>query len=256
MIHKTALIDPSASISSNVKIGAYTIIDKNVSIGEGTVIKEHAIIRENTSLGKNNIVYQYSSIGEIPQDLKFKDEQTTCTVGDNNIFRENCTIHRGTKDGISDTYIGSNNLFMAYTHVAHDCIIHDECILSNAASLAGHVEVESNVSLGGFTLVHQFCRVGKYAFSGLGTVISQDVTPYTLIAGNHAKAYKINSEGLKRKKFNENDIKQLEKCFKIFIRSSKPFNEKLTLFKSLNIDSDCSDYFVNFIKNSKRGITR
>ncbi|MCH1416884.1 MAG: acyl-ACP--UDP-N-acetylglucosamine O-acyltransferase [Gammaproteobacteria bacterium] len=256
MIHKTAIIDSSASISSNVKIGAYAIIDKNVSIDEGTVIKEHAVIRENTFLGKNNIVYQNSSIGERPQDLKFKNEKTTCTIGDNNIFRENCSIHRGTKDGISDTNIGNNNLFMAYTHVAHDCIIHDGCILSNAASLAGHVEVESNVSLGGFTLVHQFCRIGMYAFSGLGTVISQDVTPYTLIAGNHAKAYKINAEGLKRKNFNEEDIKKLEKCFKIFIRSSKPLKEKINLFKNLNINSECSNYFVDFIKNSRRGVTR
>ena len=256
MIHKTAIIDSTALISSNVNIGAYAIIDKNVSIGEGTIIKEHAVIRKNTTLGKNNIVYQYSSIGEEPQDLKFKDEKTTCTIGDNNIFRENCSIHRGTKDGISDTNIGNNNLFMAYTHVAHDCIIQDGCILSNAASLAGHVEVESNVSLGGFTLVHQFCKIGKYAFSGLGTVISQDVTPYTLIAGNHAKAYKINSEGLKRKKFNNNDIKHLETCFRIFIRSSKPFKEKLNLFKNLNINNACSDYFVDFIINSKRGITR
>lgn len=256
MIHKTALIDSTASIAPSVKIGAYAIIDKNVSIDEGTVIKEHAVIRENTSLGKNNIVYQFASIGEQPQDLKFKNEKTTCTIGDNNIFRENCSIHRGTKDGISDTYIGNNNLFMAYTHVAHDCVIQDKCILSNAASLAGHVEVDSNVSLGGFTLVHQFCKIGMYAFSGLGTVISQDVTPYTLVAGNHAKAYKINSEGLKRKDFNEEDIKKLEKCFKIFIRSSQPLQEKLKLFKKRNISSDCSDYFVDFIINSKRGITR
>lgn len=256
MIHKTALVDSTASISPNVQIGAYVIIDKNVSIGEGSVIKDHAVIRENTSLGENNIVFQYSSIGEEPQDLKFKNEKTTCTIGNNNIFRENCTIHRGTKDGISDTNIGNNNLFMAYTHVAHDCIIKDECILSNAASLAGHVEVDSNVSLGGFTLVHQYCRIGKHAFSGLGTVISQDVTPYTLIAGNHAKAYKINSEGLRRKKFDEDDIKKLEKCFKIFIRSSAPLKEKINLFRNLNISGDCSDYFVDFIINSKRGITR
>ena len=256
MIHKTAIIDSSASISSNVKIGAYAIIDKNVSIDEGTIIKEHAVIRENTFLGKNNIVYQNSSIGERPQDLKFKNEKTTCTIGDNNIFRENCSIHRGTKDGISDTNIGNNNLFMAYTHVAHDCIIHDGCILSNAASLAGHVEVESHVSLGGFTLVHQFCHIGKHAFSGLGTVISQDVTPYTLIAGNHAKAYKINSEGLRRKDFKDTTIRDLEKCFKIFIKSTKPLEDRLTLFKELNISCDHVNSFVDFIVNSKRGITR
>jgi UDP-N-acetylglucosamine acyltransferase len=256
MIHKTALIDPSASISSNVEIGAYAIIDKNVSIDDGTVIKEHAIIRENTSIGKNNVVYQFSSIGEQPQDLKYKNEITTCTIGDNNIFRENCTIHRGTKEGIANTSIGNDNLFMAFTHVAHDCVIQDKCIFSNAASLAGHVEVDSYVSLGGFTLVHQYCRIGKYAFSGLGTVISQDVTPYTLIAGNHAKAYKINSEGLKRKNFKKEDIKLLERCFKLFVKSNIPLQDKLESFGKLNIENSHLDYFINFIVNSKRGITR
>ena len=145
---------------------------------------------------------------------------------------------------------------MAYTHVAHDCIIENDCILSNAASLAGHVKLESNVSLGGFTLVHQFCHIGNHAFSGLGTVISQDVTPYTLIAGNHAKAYKINSEGLRRKNFDDKSIRDLEKCFKIFIKSTKSLEERLSLFKDLNISCNHVNSFVDFIVNSKRGITR
>jgi UDP-N-acetylglucosamine acyltransferase len=256
MIDSKSLIHESASIADNVKIGAYSIIGENVSIGAGTVIKEHAVIRANTSIGKNNTVYQFSTIGEEPQDLKFNNEHTTCTIGDHNIIREYSSIHRGTKDGISDTIIGNNNLLMAYTHIAHDCILEDNCILSNAASLAGHVKLESNVSLGGFTLVHQFCHIGKYSFSGLGTVISQDVTPYTLIAGNHAKAYKINSEGLRRKEFDNTTIKDLEKCFKIFIKSSKTLEERLATFKALNIKSEHVNSFVEFILASKRGITR
>ena len=256
MIDSKSLIHESASIADNVKIGAYSIIDKNVSIGEGTVIKEHAVIRENTTIGKNNCIYQFATIGEEPQDLKFHDEHTTCIIGDNNIIREYSSIHRGTKDGISNTKIGNNNLLMAYTHVAHDCIIENDCILSNAASLAGHVKLESNVSLGGFTLVHQFCHIGNHAFSGLGTVISQDVTPYTLIAGNHAKAYKINSEGLRRKNFDDKSIRDLETCFKIFIKSTKPLNERLSLFKGLNITCNHANSFVDSIVNSKRGITR
>jgi UDP-N-acetylglucosamine acyltransferase len=256
MIDKKSLIHESASIADNVSIGAYAIIGENVSVGEGTVIKEHAVLRANTSIGKNNTVFQFSTIGEQPQDLKFDNENTTCTIGDNNIIREYSSIHRGTKDGISDTIIGNNNLLMAYTHIAHDCVLEDNCILSNAASLAGHVRLESNVSLGGFTLVHQFCHIGKYAFSGLGTVISQDVTPYTLIAGNHAKAYKINSEGLRRKKFDNTTIKDLEKCFKIFIKSSKPLEDRLASFKELDIKSEHVDSFVEFILGSKRGITR
>ena len=256
MIDSNSSIHESASIADDVKIGAFTVIGKNVSIGEGTIIKEHVVIRENTTIGKNNNIYQFATIGEEPQDLKFHDEQTTCTIGNNNTIREYCSIHRGTNDGISDTKIGNNNLLMAYTHVAHDCIVEDNCILSNAASLAGHVKLESNVSLGGFTLVHQFCHIGKYAFSGLGTVISQDVTPYTLIAGNHARAYKINSEGLRRKNFNDTTIRDLEKCFKIFIRSTKPLEDRLASFKELKISCKHSENFINFIVNSKRGITR
>ncbi len=256
MIHETAQIHSSANISGDVEIGAFAIIDKNVSIGTGSVVKEHAVIRENTSLGKNNTIYQFATIGDVPQDLKFSGEETKTTIGDNNIFREYSSIHRGTEKGISNTIVGNNNLFMAYTHVAHDCIIDDHCILSNAASLAGHVKVESNVSLGGFTLVHQFCTIGKYAFSGLGTVISQDVTPYTLVAGNHAKAYKINSEGLRRNEFSDDTIKNLEKCFKIFVKSSNPMEEKNKIFNELGISDDEVSYFIKFIKNSQRGFIR
>jgi UDP-N-acetylglucosamine acyltransferase len=256
MIDEKSLIHKSATIADNVSIGAYAIIDENVSIGEGTVIKEYAVIRANTSIGKNNTIYQFSTIGEDPQDLKFNNESTTCTIGDDNIIREYSSIHRGTKHGISDTIIGNNNLLMAYTHIAHDCVIENNCILSNAASLAGHVRLESNVSLGGFTLVHQFCHIGKYAFSGLGSVVSQDVTPYTLVAGNHAKAFKINSEGLRRKNFDKITIKDLEKCFKIFIKSSKPLEERLAAFKDLNIKCPHVNSFVDFVLGSKRGITR
>ena len=256
MIHETCQIHPTASISHDVEIEAYAVINQNVSIDSGCHIKSHAIIRENTSLGKNNTVFQFATIGEQPQDLKFDGESTKCTIGDNNIFREYCSIHRGTSNGISDTIIGNNNLFMAYTHVAHDCVIKDSCILSNAASLAGHVNLESNVSLGGFTLIHQFCNIGKFAFSGLGSVISQDVTPYTLVAGNHAKAYKINSEGLRRNKFSNETIKNLEKAFKIFLKSGSTMEEKKEIFKNLNICDKEVNNFINFIENSKRGITR
>ena len=145
---------------------------------------------------------------------------------------------------------------MAYSHIAHDCIIKDNCILSNAASLAGHVRVGNNVSLGGFTLVHQFCDIGDYAFSGLGSVISRDVTPYTLVAGNHAQAYKINTAGLKRKGFSDNIISSLEKTFKLFIKSKSNRDEVLEAFKKLNIDCTEVDYFINFINSSERGVTR
>ena len=256
MIHESAIIDSSAKIADNVEIGAYSIIDKNVCISEGTIIRENVVIRENTTIGKNNFIYQFVTIGETPQDLKYKNEKTTCTIGDNNTFREYCSIHRGTSDGISDTNIGNGNLFMAYTHVAHDCTIANNCILSNAASLAGHVNLDSFVSLGGFTLVHQFCHIGEYAFSGLGTVISQDVTPYTLVAGNHAKAYKINSVGLKRKGFDAESISNLEKTFKLFVKSKKTKESRQQIYEDSNFSNPYTDRFVRFILESERGITR
>ena len=256
MIHPTAIISDTAKIDSSVEIGPYTIIDADVSIGPNTVIDSHVVIKNYTSIGQNNHIYQFASIGEDPQDLKYNGEDTKLVIGDNNTFREFCTINRGTTTGISETLIGCNNLFMAYTHVAHDCVIKDNCIMSNAASLAGHVRIGNNVSLGGFTLVHQFCDIGDYAFSGLGTVISRDVSPYTLVAGNHAQAYKINSAGLKRKGFDDVTISSLERVFKLFIKSKSSREEVQKAFEKLNIKSAEVDYFIDFIKNSERGVTR
>ena len=256
MIHPTAIISKSAKIDSSVTIGPYSIIGENVVILENTILESHVVIKKNTSLGRNNKIYQFASIGEDPQDLKFNNEETNLIIGDNNIFREFCTINRGTVTGINETIIGSNNLFMTSSHVAHDCVIKDNCILSNAASLAGHVRIGNNVSLGGFTLVHQFCEIGDYAFSGLGTVISRDVTPYTLVAGNHAQAYKINTAGLKRKGFDLDTIKGLEKAFKLFIKSKASRDQVNTEFKNLNLNHKEVKYFVSFINSSERGITR
>ena len=256
MIHKTAVIGKKAEIDSSVVIGPYSIIDDGVRIGAETIIESHVVIKKNTTIGKHSHIFQFASIGEIPQDLKFKGEESTLVIGDNNIFREYCTINRGTGAGISETLIGSDNLFMAYSHVAHDCIIKNNCIFSNAASLAGHVRVGNNVSLGGFTLVHQFCDIGDYAFSGLGTVISRDVTPYTLVAGNHAQAYKINVAGLKRKGFSSETISALEKTFKLFIKSKKSREEVNSSFKKLDLDYFEVNYFVDFVNSSERGVTR
>ena len=256
MIHKTAVVGKKAEIDTSVVIGPYSIIDDDVRIGAETIIESHVVIKKNTTIGKHNHIFQFASIGEIPQDLKFKGEDSTLVIGDNNIFREYCTINRGTGTGINETLIGSDNLFMAYSHVAHDCVIRNNCIFSNAASLAGHVRIGNNVSLGGFTLVHQFCDIGDYVFSGLGTVISRDVTPYTLVAGNHAQAYKINAAGLKRKGFSVETISALEKTFKLFVKSKKSREEVNSLFKKLNLDYSEVSYFVDFVNNSERGVTR
>ena len=256
MIHETAIIAKSAQIDPSVKIGPYCIIDDNVTIGKNTILESHVVVKNHTTIGNNNRIFQFASIGEDPQDLKYNGEGTKLVIGDNNIFREYCTVNRGTVTGYHETKIGSDNLFMAYSHIAHDCIIKNNCILSNAASLAGHVRLGDYVSLGGFTLVHQFCDIGDYAFSGLGTVISRDVTPYTLVAGNHARAYKINTAGLKRKGFPDDVILSLEKTFKLFIKSKSNREEVLESFKKLNIRYSEVDSFVSFINNSERGVTR
>ena len=256
MIHPTAIISKSAKLDSSVEVGPYSVIHDNVMIDSNTVIESHAVIKNHTTIGKNNHIYQFASIGEDPQDLKYKGEDSELIIGDNNIFREYSTVNRGTVTGINKTIIGSNNLFMAYTHVAHDCVIKDHCILSNAASLAGHVTLGKSVSLGGFTLVHQFCDIGDYAFSGLGTVISRDVTPFTLVAGNHAQAYKINSAGLKRKGFSDEVIRSLEKTFKLFVKSKSNRSQVNESFKKLGIDCQEVDYFIDFVNSSERGITR
>tara|TARA_B100001989_G_C24416623_1_gene401831 strand:+ start:22 stop:792 length:771 start_codon:yes stop_codon:yes gene_type:complete len=256
MIHKTAIIHPTAELDSTVSVGAYSVIEEDVRIDKDTVIEHHAIIKPHTTIGCNNKIYQFSSIGEIPQDLKFNGEKSQLIISDNNIFREFCTINRGTEAGINKTVIGSDNLFMSYTHVAHDCVIKDNCIFSNAASLAGHVEVGSHVSLGGFTLVHQFCNIGDHAFSGLGSVISRDVTPYTLVAGNHARAYKINTTGLKRSGMTDDVIQSLEKLFKLFVKSKIPRDECINTYNKSEVNFKESRYFVDFILKSVRGITR
>ena len=256
MIHPTAIISKSAKLDSSVEVGPYSVIHDNVMIDSNTVIESHVVIKNHTTIGKNNHIYQFASIGEDPQDLKYNGEDSKLIIGDNNIFREYSTVNRGTVTGINKTIIGSNNLFMAYTHVAHDCVIKDHCILSNAASLAGHVTLGKSVSLGGFTLVHQFCDIGDYAFSGLGTVISRDVTPFTLVAGNHAQAYKINSAGLKRKGFSDEVIRSLEKTFKLFVKSKSNRSQVNESFKKLGIDCQEVDYFIDFVNSSERGITR
>ena len=183
MIHPTAIIDPSSSVDENVKIGPYTVIGANVSIGTGTIIGPHVTINGTTTIGKNNHIYQFSSIGEDPQDKKYAGDLSYLEIGDNNVIREFTTIHRGTIQDNNTTIIGSDNLFMAYTHVAHDCVIEDHVILANAASLGGHVRIGSHVILGGFSIVHQFCYLGDHCFSAMGSAITKDVPPFVMVGG-------------------------------------------------------------------------
>jgi len=256
MIHSTAIIDPSATIADDVEIGPYSIIGADVVIGSGCVIKSHVIISGPSVFGKNNTVYQFASLGEAPQDLKYKGEKTTLEVGDNNVIREYCTFNRGTVDGNKVTKIGSNNLFMAYCHVAHDCIVGDETVFANAASIAGHVTVGNMAILGGFTSVHQFTEIGRQAFTGLGSVVTADIPPFCIAAGNRAKTVSLNKKGLQRKGFSDDCIRALHKSFRLLLKSKKTRDESLIELAPLIEKYSDVKYFVDFIVNSERGIAR
>jgi len=254
MIHATAIIDPTAQLADDVEVGPYSIIGPQVEIGAGTVIGPHAVIMGPCRIGRGNRIFQFASVGEVPQDKKYAGEPTTLEVGDENVIREYVTISRGTITGLGKTVIGNGNLLMAYTHVAHDCIVGDHCVLANGASLAGHVEVGDHAILGGFSLVHQFTEIGTGAFCGMGSLITKDVPPFSTAAGERAKVIGINKEGLKRSGFSPQLIRALHKSFRELLRSRGP---KEDVYK--NLEPLCAEFaevevFVNFIKNSKRGI--
>lgn len=255
-IHPTAIIDSSSSLDSSVKVGPYSIIGKNIVIGKDTIIGPHVVIESNCEIGDNNKIYQFSSIGEIPQDKKYEGEECKLIIGSNNTIRESCTINRGTKaGGKATTSIGDNNWIMAYVHIAHDCLVGNNNIMSNATSLAGHVEIGNFATLAGYVLVHQFCRIGDYAFAGMGAALNQDLPPYLLATGSFAKTYGLNKEGLKRNNFSEGAINALHKAYKLVFRSSNnPINtEELT---SLSKEHEEVSNLLTFIDESKRGVVQ
>ncbi len=256
MIHPQSIIDPSAKIADDVSIGPFTVIGPDVEIASGTSIASHVVINGPTKIGKDNTVYQFASVGEKPQDLKFNNEPTQLIVGDRNTIREYVTLHRGTPDGGNVTRIGSDNLFMASSHVAHDCIIGDHVILANATALAGHVVVEDHVILGGYTTVHQFTRIGAHAFTGFSTAIDRDVLPFFTVAGNRARAIGINKEGLKRRGFSTETIRALQQAFKLLIKSSS--SHKIALEKVAEIAQRDENVrmMMDFLDSSERGWIR
>ena len=254
MRHPTAVIDEDARLAADVEVGAYSVIGAGVEIDSGTVIGPHAVIMGPSRIGRDNRIFQFASVGEAPQDKKYHGEPTTLEVGDRNIIREYVTLNRGTINGGGKTVVGSDNLFMAYSHVAHDCIVGSHCVLANAASLAGHVEVGDYAILGGFTSVHQFTQIGSQAFCGLGSVVTQDIPPFSTAAGNRARVVGINKEGLKRNGFSADLIRALHKSFRELLKSKDSRETALERLEPL-----CQKYpevatFVDFVKNTKRGI--
>jgi len=256
MIHPQAIIDPGAKIGKNVTIGPWTYIAANVVIGDDCHISSHVVINGPTKIGKRNRVFQFASIGEDCQDLKYAGEPTELIIGDNNIFRECCTIHRGTLQDNSLTQIGSNNLFMAYTHVAHDCLVGNHCIMANNASIAGHVHVGDHVIIGGMSGVHQFCHIGSHSFVAANALVLKDIPAYVLASGHPAKPFGLNSEGLKRRGFSNDIILSIKRAYKEVYRKKQSVEEALSAILAQGESSSELELFTGSIKKSTRGIIR
>ncbi|VAW36764.1 Acyl-[acyl-carrier-protein]--UDP-N-acetylglucosamine O-acyltransferase [hydrothermal vent metagenome] len=256
MIHKTAIINTTAQLADDVKVGAYTIIEKDVSIGAGTEIKAHVTISKHTDIGENNRIFQFSSIGEEPQDKKYNNESTRTIIGNNNTIREYVTINRGTVDDKGITKVGNNNWIMAYVHIAHDCIIGNDITIANGTTLGGHVHLEDYVILGGFTKLHQFCRIGTHAFTAMDTGFQKDLPPYIMAQGNPAKPRAINIEGLKRRGFTQADISAIKKAFKLLYKSDLRLAEALIEIQKLADTHLAVQTMIDFIQASNRSIVR
>lgn len=256
MIHPTAIIHPQADIAENVSIGAYSMIGADVKVGADTFIGPHVVIKGPTVLGKSNRIYQFSSIGEDPQDKKYSNEITRLEIGDRNTIREYTSMHRGTQQDNSVTKIGNDNLFMAYTHVAHDCIIGNHVIMANGASLAGHVRLNSHAILGGFTLVHQFTQIGQYSFSAMGSAITQDIPPFVMVGGRPTRPHGINSVGMERNGISAEDIRLIRKAYKMIYKMNLRLEDAIDQMEDLAGDSKELSDMVNFLRNVSRGILR
>jgi len=256
LIDPTAIVDPAAKLGKNVTIGAYSIIGPGVEIGDDSWIGPHVVIRGPTRIGRGNRIFQFASIGEDPQDKKYKGEPTLLEIGDRNLIRESCTINRGTVQGGGVTRIGHDNWIMAYCHIAHDCIIGNSTIFANNASLAGHVEVDDFVILGGFALVHQFCRLGAYSFAAFGSHINQDVPPFVMVRGQMASPHAINSEGMRRHGRTAEQIREMRRAYRTLYRSGLRFEEARAILKEQAKTVPDVALLTAFLDKSERGIIR
>ena len=256
MIDSRAIIDPRAQIGENVHIGPFSVIGPDVQVHGGVWIGPHVVITGNTRIGADTKIYQFCSIGEAPQHLGYNDEPTHLNIGERNIIREYCTLNRGTAQGGGVTRIGDDNFLMAYVHIAHDCQVGSRTIFANCASLAGHVSVGDHVVLGGFSLVHQFCRLGAHCITGIGTVCLQDIPPFIVAAGNRASPHGINVKGIKRRGFSETDMTELKRAYKVLYRCGLALNDALHELRGETWDSIYVDQLVQFITTSERGIIR
>jgi UDP-N-acetylglucosamine acyltransferase len=255
-IHPTAIIHPEAQLDSTVEVGPYAVIGQKVRIGPGTRVGPHAVIEGDTTLGAKNRVFQFASVGAEPQDLKYAGEDTKLVIGDENLIREFTTLHKGTSGGGGTTRIGNKNLFMAYSHVAHDCRVSNGCVLANSVALAGHVELGDHVIMGGLSAVHQFTRIGKHAFIAGGSMVAMDVPPYCTAQGDRAELAGLNTVGLTRHGFSDEQIGRVKEAYKILFRSKMGLNEALSKLKAAHGGHPEIDHLVDFLLGSQRGVTR
>jgi UDP-N-acetylglucosamine acyltransferase len=256
VIDPHALVSPQAKLAADVTVGPFSVIGPHVQIGARTIVGPHVVINGPTKIGADNRIFQFASIGDAPQDKKYNGEPTRLEIGDRNVFRESCTVNRGTAQGHGVTRIGDDNLFMAYSHVAHDCIIGNKAVFANCAAVGGHVEIGDWVSLGGLTAVHQYVKIGAHAFLAGGAIVQRDIPPYVMVAGNPAEPRMVNSEGLKRRGFDEEQIRQIREAYRILYRSDLKLADALEKLRPIADTRPEIKAFVDFIDSSTRSLVR
>jgi UDP-N-acetylglucosamine acyltransferase len=255
-IHATAIIEPSAKLGKNVSVGPYSYIGADVELGDNCVVESHVLIKGESTFGHSNHFYQFSSIGEDCQDKKYAGEPTRLLVGNNNVFRESVTVHRGTVQDQSITQIGDNNLLMVGVHLAHDCVLGNDNILANNVTIAGHVHIADNVILGGMTAVHQFCKIGAHSFAGGGAIVLRDIPPFIMISGTKHIPQGINSEGLRRRGFDKDTIMQIKRAYKVIYRDGNTTSQALERLNEMATTTPEVGLLADFIQRSERGIVR
>ncbi len=256
MIHPTAIVHPDARLGSDIRIGAYALIGAAVEIGDGCRIGSHAVIEGPTSLGSDNHVFAHACLGLPPQDVGYEDEPTRLEIGARNVIREFATLNRGTMKDRRVTSVGNDNMFMAYSHVAHDCVIGDHVIMANAATLAGHVTVGDHVNIAGLCAIHQFVRIGAHVMLGGGSMVPLDIPPFTMASGDRARLRGLNTIGLKRRGFGDEPIRQLKHAYKLLFRSDKPLQDAIAAVREARLDAAPVIELLDFLSESERGITR
>ena len=255
-IHPMALVDPKAELADDVEVGPFSVIGPKVRIDSGSWIGPHVVLTGRTTIGKNNRIFQFASMGEEPQDKKYAGEDTELVIGDNNYIRELCNFSRGTAQGGGKTIIGNNNWIMACVHIAHDCILGDNIIMANNASLAGHVTVGNFAILSGYTLIHQFCIVGEHSFTSFASHVNQSIPPYVTVSGEKAKAKGVNTEGLKRRGYTPEQVQQVRRAYKILYRSGLPLEEAKVKLQEMAENSVEIEPLVSFLEKTEKSLIR